>query len=52
MQKDTLTFAVLLSVVDFILSLVMILGIGAVLALLPNVNRFWKVDDKDLRRSD
>jgi hypothetical protein len=51
-NKDTLTFAVLLSVVDFFLSLLMISGIGAILALLPLVNRFGKLDDKDLRRSD
>ena len=36
MNKDTVTFAIMLSVIDFFLSMVMISGIGAVLYLLPD----------------
>ena len=42
--------AVLLSIIDFILSFVIISGIGVILALLPFVNRFWKIDEEKLRR--
>ncbi len=50
MEKDTLTFAVLLSVIDFILSMVMISGIGVVLSLLPLLNRLGKLDEDSMRR--
>jgi hypothetical protein len=46
---DTVEGAVIISIVDFILSFVIISGIGGVLALLPLVNRFWSIDDKDLK---
>ncbi|NLH83691.1 MAG: hypothetical protein GX458_23015 [Phyllobacteriaceae bacterium] len=46
---DTVTGAVLLSVIDFFLSIVMITGIGVVLALFPLFNRLGKIDEKSLR---
>ena len=46
----TLTFAVLLSLIDFLLSMVMITGIGLVLYLLPNLNRLGKLDEESMRR--
>ncbi len=45
---DTVTGAVLLSVIDFFLSIVMITGIGVVLALFPLFNRLGKIDEKSL----
>ncbi len=48
---DTLHGAFLISVIDFILSFFIISGIGVVLALLPVVNRWWKIDEAKLRRS-
>ncbi len=47
---DSLQGAVLLSIIDFILSFVIISGIGVILMALPVVNRFWKVDEEKLRR--
>ena len=46
---NTVEGAVIISIVDFILSFVIISGIGVVLALLPLVNRYWSIDDKDLK---
>jgi hypothetical protein len=46
---DSVDGAVIISIVDFILSFVIISGIGVVLALLPLVNRRWQIDDKDLK---
>jgi hypothetical protein len=46
---DTLQGAIVLSVIDFLLSLVMIGGIGVVLALLPLLNRIGRLDDDTLR---
>lgn len=46
---DTVTGAVLLSVIDFFLSILMISGIGVLLALFPLVNRLGKIDEKSLR---
>jgi len=46
---DSVEGAIIISIVDFILSFVIISGIGVVLALLPLVNRFWRIDDKDLK---
>ncbi len=46
---DTLQGAIALSVIDFLLSLVMIGGIGVVLALLPLLNRLGRLDDDTLR---
>ena len=46
---DTLQGAVVLSLIDFVLSLVMIAGIGVVLALLPLLNRVGRLDDDRLR---
>jgi hypothetical protein len=50
MEKDTLIFAVLLSLIDFLLSIVMITGIGLILYLLPNLNRLGKLDEESMRR--
>lgn len=50
MEKDTLTFAIILSVIDFFLSLLMISGIGGILYLLPYLNRLGKLDEESMRR--
>jgi hypothetical protein len=47
---DTLQGAVVLSLIDFFLSIVMIAFIGVVLSLLPMLNRLGKLDDESLRR--
>lgn len=47
---NTVEGAVLLSLIDFILSFFIISGIGLILAALPVVNRFWKIDEAKLRR--
>lgn len=47
---DTLHGAVLISIIDFILSFFIISGIGVILAILPVVNRFWKIDESKLRK--
>jgi hypothetical protein len=49
-EKDTLTFALLLSVIDFFLSMVMIAGIGLILYLLPKLNRLGTLDEEAMRR--
>ena len=46
---DTTQGAVIISIIDFILSFAIISGIGGALALLPLVNRYWQIDDKDLK---
>ena len=46
---DNVEGAVLISIIDFILSFVIISGIGVVLAILPVVNRYWAIDEKDLK---
>jgi hypothetical protein len=46
---DSVYGAVLISIIDFFLSFVIIAGIGVILAILPIVNRFWSIDDKDLK---
>lgn len=47
---NTLEGAALLSLIDFILSFFIISGIGVILAVLPLVNRLWKIDEAKLRR--
>ena len=47
---DTTEGAVLLSVIDFVLSIVMISGIGFVLALFPLLNRLGRIDEDKLRQ--
>jgi len=49
-MPDTVYGAVLLSVIDFFMSMVMICGIGVVLALFPLLNRLGKVDEAALRQ--
>lgn len=46
---DNVQGAIIISVIDFILSFAIISGIGVVLAILPVVNRFWSVDEKNLK---
>ena len=50
MNKDTVTFSIVLSLIDFFLSMAMISGIGLVLKLLPLLNRIGKLDEESLRR--
>ena len=47
---DSVNGALLLSIIDFLLSFIIISGIGVILAILPVVNRFWKIDEAKLRR--
>jgi nitrate reductase NapE component len=49
-NKDTVTFAIILSLIDFFLSMVLISGIGFVLWLLPLLNRLGSLDEKSMRR--
>ncbi|MGO9741500.1 MAG: hypothetical protein ACLPN5_08320 [Roseiarcus sp.] len=50
-MPDTLYGAYMLSFIDFFMSMVMISGIGIVLALFPLLNRLGKIDEKELRKS-
>ncbi len=50
MSRDTLTFAVILSLIDFVLSMAMITGIGLILRLLPLLNRLGALDEESMRR--
>ncbi len=47
---DTMEGAVMLSIIDFFLSIVMISGIGFVLSLFPLINRLGKIDEEKLRQ--
>ena len=49
MIPDTLQGAVILSIIDFFASIVVISGIGVILALFPVLNRLGKVDEDKLR---
>ena len=44
--QDNLNGALLISAIDFILSFIIIGGIGVILALFPLLNKFGKQDDK------
>lgn len=48
---DSLYGACLLSLIDFFLSIVMITGIGFVLAAFPLMNRLGKLDDETIRKT-
>ena len=50
-MPDTVYGAVLISVIDFFLSMLIITGIGVVLALFPLLNRLRRIDDSTLRDS-
>ena len=50
-MPDSLYGAFMLSFIDFFLSLLMISGIGVVLALFPLLNRLGKIDEKALRQN-
>jgi hypothetical protein len=47
---DTVQGAVTISIIDFVLSFFIISGIGVILAVLPAVNRRWKLDEASLKR--
>jgi len=47
---DTLQGAITISIIDFILSFVIIAGIGLILTALPLVNRKWTIDEEKLRK--
>ena len=49
---DTIEGALVLSLIDFLLSIVMISGVGFVLALFPLLNRLGKVDEQALHKSE
>ncbi|MBF0425518.1 MAG: hypothetical protein HQL66_06840 [Magnetococcales bacterium] len=48
--EDSVNGALILSLIDFILSFVMIAGIGVVLAFLPLINKLGVVDEEKLRK--
>jgi hypothetical protein len=48
---DSMYGAVILSIIDFILSMVMITAIGVVLYLFPLLNKLGKLDDQTIRQS-
>jgi hypothetical protein len=50
LEKDTVSFAIMLSCIDFFLSILMISGIGVVLSFLPYLNRLGKLDEESMRR--
>ena len=50
-MPDSIYGAVLLSVIDFFLSIAMISVIGVILALFPLLNRLGRIDDSTLRDS-
>jgi hypothetical protein len=49
---DTTEGALVLSLIDFLLSIVMISGVGFVLALFPLLNRLGEVDEQTLHKSE
>ncbi|HIJ63228.1 MAG TPA: hypothetical protein HPQ04_11100 [Rhodospirillaceae bacterium] len=50
MVPDSVYGAVLLSIIDFFLSIVMITGIGFVLTLFPLLNRLGTLDEEKIRK--
>ena len=51
MIPDTIQGAIMLSLIDFTLSIVMITAIGFVLWALPLLNQLGKVDEQMLRKA-
>ena len=49
MNKDTVTFAIILSVIDFLGCFVLIAAIGVIISLLRYLDRFGKLDEKKIR---
>ena len=47
---DTLEGAIILSIIDFFLSIVIIWAISFVLYIFPHLNRLGSVDDEKLRK--
>jgi hypothetical protein len=50
LDKDTVSFSIMLSIIDFFLSMVMISGIGVVLSLLPYLNKLGTLNEESMRR--
>ena len=48
--QDNLNGALLISVIDFILSFVIIGGIGLILSAFPLLNKLGKLDDESLKK--
>ena len=48
--EDNLNGALLISIIDFVLSFVIIGGIGVILALFPLLNRLGTVTDESLKK--
>ena len=46
---DTLEGALILSIVDFFLSIVIIYGISLVLYIFPHINKLGKLTDEELK---
>lgn len=46
---DSMEGAIMLSIIDFFLSIVIIWGISLVLYLFPYLNKLGKISDEDLR---
>jgi len=47
---DNMHGALLISIVDFVLSFVIISGIGVILWLLPFINHLWEINEEKLRK--
>ena len=48
--QDNLDGALLIRAIDFILSFIIIGGIGCILALFPLLNKVGKLDDESLKK--
>jgi hypothetical protein len=46
---DTMEGAIVLSVIDFILSIIIIWGISFILYIFPVINKFGEIDENKLR---
>ena len=49
MNKDTVSFAIILSLIDFFLCFVMISGIGLIISLLRYLDRLGTLDEEKMR---
>jgi hypothetical protein len=49
MDKDTVSFSIILSLIDFFLCFIMISGIGVIIRLLRYLDRVGKLDEKSMR---
>ena len=48
--QDNINGALLISAIDFVLSFVIIGGIGCILSLFPLLNKLGKLDDETLKK--